>query len=144
MDKGLWPCGNNSWVKCALRNFRFYPVLVFFVNILGKTQISWIIHTITIFLGKMQIKKKFKIAHSHKWFLGSMDPMSIIFKKAGIRLGLDTGPTAMVAEKGSVEAEELRLAHPSPPPNRKYPPRHPQRALIQPRAEWNVDFHTYK
>ena len=44
-----------------------------------------------------------------------MDPMSIIFKKAGIRLGLDTGPTAMVAEKGSVEAEELRLAHPSPP-----------------------------
>ena len=73
-----------------------------------------------------------------------MDPMSRIFKKAGIRLGLDMGPTAMVAEKGSVEAEELRLAHPSPPPNRKYPPRHPQRALIQPRAEWNVDFHTYK
>ena len=106
MDKGLWPCGNNSWVKFALRNFRFYPVLVFFDNILGKTQILWIIHIITVFLGKTQIKKKKKkdkIAHSHKWFLGSMDPTSRIFKKAGILLGLDTGPTAMVAEKGSPE-----------------------------------------
>lgn len=60
LDKGLWPCGNNSWVKFALRNFRFYPVLVFFDNILGKTQILWIIHIITVFLGKTQIKKKKK------------------------------------------------------------------------------------
>ena len=115
-----------------MRSFRFYPVLVFFDNILGKAQIPWRIHTIIVFLGKTQIKKKKKkkdkIAHSHKWFLGSIDPMLRIFKKAGIVWGLDTGPAAMVAEKCSPEAEELRLGHPSPPPNGQIPSPQPTKS----------------
>ena len=51
-----------------------------------------------------------------------------IFKKAGIVWGLDTGPAAMVAEKCRPEAEELRLGHPSPPPNGQIPSPQPTKS----------------